>query len=87
MVKPLNVQLAQMAQKGAKLGSCGRMCNTCAFKLNSPANLESDTVEAAFDALAWGMQFNCHPQDTGFGDGGKLCVGYQYALQHLNDKN
>jgi len=76
--------IAMMAKKGAALGSCGKMCNECAFKLGSAANVEDHNAAAAIDALSnEGAVFNCHPQG-GYGNAGKTCVGFLYASQFLN---
>ena len=84
-LKP-NELLAHFAKEGAKLGDCGRMCNECAFKLNSAANLESHNVELGFLALLTGRGFNCHPQG-GYGNAEKSCIGYKYADQHYKNQN
>ena len=85
MPKP-NEKLADMASKGAAIKSCGKMCGTCAFKLDSAANLEPHNVETAFETLqeySFGTksQFNCHTE-TGV-DAGRLCVGFQHAINYL----
>lgn len=79
---PLNVQIAVFAKKGAKEGEyLGKMCSTCAFKLNSPANLEPHNVEAAMECLAYYMTFNCHKKEGG--NKGCECIGFQYAKRYL----
>lgn len=70
-------QIASLALKGAKLGNIGKMCGTCAFKLDSDANLEPHNVESAWECLAYGGQFNCH-KEIGV-DKGCECVGFKYA--------
>lgn len=82
-----NEKLAELARKGAAIQSCGKMCSSCAFKLNSAANLEPHNVETAFETLqeySFGTrsQFNCHKQ-TG-GDAGRICTGFQYATNYLS---
>lgn len=81
----MRIRLADLARKGARLGRLEdrpRMCDTCAFKLNSPANLEPHNVDAAWNTLAFEGQFNCHVV-SGV-DKGCVCTGFRYALQHLN---
>jgi hypothetical protein len=73
--------IATLAIRGAKVKNCGSMCSSCAFKLDSPANLEPHNVEAAFESLAFGGQFNCHI-DTDI-DSGHPCKGFLNALQAL----
>lgn len=73
--------IANLAIEGAKIKNCGKMCGTCAFKLNSPANLEKHNVTAAVESLLNG-QFNCHIQ-TGI-DSGKPCAGFMNALQIID---
>lgn len=78
-------RLAELARKGARLGRLEdrpRMCDTCAFKLNSPANMEPHNVDAAWHCLAHEGQFNCHIV-SGV-DAGCVCTGFRYAQQHLN---
>lgn len=70
--------IAQLAIDGAKIKNCGKMCSSCAFKLNSEANLESHNVEAAAQSLMYG-QFNCHIETNI--DSGKPCAGFMNALQ------
>ena len=84
-----NVLIAKMAQKGAKYGGCGKMCNECAFNLGSAANKEPQNVLKAIVILeeiiytgSTKRSFNCHPQGQ-YGDSGTLCVGFQYAKQFL----
>lgn len=83
--------LSEMARKGAKYGSCGRMCKECAFKEGATANKEEKNVLAAHDLLLkvaiYGDsagQFNCHQRGT-FKDKGELCKGFLYAKQYLNN--
>lgn len=77
-------RIASWAQKGAKYGDCGRMCDECAFKKGSAANVEEHNVDAAATALAWEATFNCHPQG-GNGNAGTVCVGFQYAKQYFEN--
>lgn len=70
-------RLAALARAGAQFGDQGRMCGTCAFKLDSDANLEPHNVEGAWDCLAYEGQFNCHV--TSGVDKGCSCVGFKYA--------
>jgi hypothetical protein len=82
--KPVNEVIAVFAQRGAKLGNCGRMCSECAFRLGSAANLEEHNAEAALQAsLLPGYKFHCHPQGK-YGDAGRECVGFQYAKLYLD---
>ncbi len=78
-------RLVIMAKEGAVYGNCGRMCNTCAFKEGSPTQLEPHNIEAAYNVLLIGGQFNCHPNDQ-YGNGGKPCVGFLYTKQYLKEK-
>lgn len=73
--------LADLAMKGAKLGNLGKMCSTCAFKLDSDANLEPHNVDAAADCIAYGGTFNCHV--TSGVDKGCECVGFKYAKAYF----
>ena len=70
-------RLAELARKGAAYANHGRMCGTCAFKLDSDANFEPHNVEAAWHCLAYEGQFNCHV--TSGVDKGCECVGFKYA--------
>lgn len=75
-------RIAIMAIEGAKGANRGAMCSSCAFKLDSPANLEPHNVDAALDALYMpGFVFNCHIE-PGF-DKGCECIGFQYAKHYL----
>ncbi len=71
-----------MAMQGAKIANLGKMCNTCAFKLDSPANLEPHNIQAAHECLAGNdMQFNCHKAP---GIDKKIkCKGFMYAKAYL----
>lgn len=70
--------ISNLAIEGAKIKNCGKMCSSCAFKKDSPANMEPHNVEAAVQALDHG-QFNCHIE-TGI-DSGHPCAGFKNALQ------
>lgn len=70
-------RLALLARAGAKFADQGKMCSTCAFKLDSDANLEPHNVEAAWECLAYEGQFNCHI--TSGVNKGCRCVGFKYA--------
>lgn len=74
-------QIAVFAIKGARIKKAGKMCGTCAFKLDSDANLEPNNVQAAFYCLAYDMQFNCH-KEKGV-DKGVECMGFKYAKAYL----
>ncbi len=78
-------RLSLMAREGAKFGDCGRMCDTCAFKSGSVTQLEPANIDAAWNVLLMGGQFNCHPNDQ-YGDGGKACAGFLYTKQYLKEK-
>lgn len=78
----LNELIASWARKGAELGDCGKMCSSCAFKLNSPANLEPHNVDAAAQCVAYHGTFNCHIND--YQDAGHPCAGFLYAKQYVN---
>lgn len=74
--------LADLAQKGASLGSCGKMCRDCAFKLNQPHT--PDYLLGVYQAaicLAWDGEFNCHTPDHE--NAGHPCAGFLYARQYL----
>lgn len=77
------IYIAKIATDGAQIKSCGRMCSSCAFKKDSPANLEPHNVNAAIAALEQG-QFNCHIEiDV---DSGSPCAGFMNALQIVDPK-
>lgn len=87
-----NVFIAKLARKGAEetKGKFGKMCKECAFRENSPANLEVHNVEKAkyiLDEIAYFGQsdkvFNCHIQST-YIVADELCVGFQYAKKYLS---
>lgn len=75
-------QLAEIAKKGAKIKNLGRMCNSCAFKYNSAANLEAHNVESAWEVVAFGGVFNCHIE-SGI-DKGCKCIGFLHAKQFFD---
>ena len=73
--------LADIAKKGAAINNLGSMCKTCAFKLDSDANLEPHNVDAAWQCVAFQQaDFNCH-KEIGV-DAEKKCVGFQHAKQY-----
>jgi hypothetical protein len=76
--------LSELAIKGAKIKNLGKMCESCAFKKDSPANLEPHNVDGAFQTLAYYGTFNCHKNE--YEDAGKVCVGFTYAKQHIKNK-
>lgn len=78
----LRKRLSNLVVAGAKLTNLGRMCNSCAFKFDSPANLEPCNVQAAHECLAYGMTFNCHSAPGV--DKGCKCVGFKYAKFYLD---
>lgn len=82
-VNNLHVHIAHYAQEGAKKDGpdLGKMCSTCAFKLNSPANLEPHNVQAAMECLSYDMTFNCHIESGK--DKGCECIGFQYAKRYF----
>lgn len=75
-------EIAGFAQKGAAVASLGKMCGSCAFKLNSAANMEPRNVQVAYECLAYNMTFNCHVVKGV--DAGCECVGFKYAQQYFN---
>lgn len=75
----LRNHIADLAIEGAKIKNCGKMCGSCAFKRDSPANMEPHNVSAAMESLAYGGQFNCHVEE--YYDSGKTCAGFMNALQ------
>lgn len=77
-------KLAEYSIEGAKIQNLGKMCNTCAFKLDSDANLEPHNVDAAFECLASENQFNCH-KAIGV-DKGCECTGFKYAKAYFENK-
>lgn len=81
----LRKRLSNMAIEGAKIGDLGRMCDSCAFKFNSPANLEPHNVQAAHECLAYEMTFNCHIEPGV--DKGCECTGFKYAKHYLETLN
>ena len=79
-------RISIMAIEGAKTLKCGAMCSTCAFKLDSPANLEPHNVDAALEALYMpGFTFNCHIEPGV--DKGCECTGFKYAKHYLETLN
>ncbi|MGV0947638.1 hypothetical protein ACTS93_10875 [Empedobacter falsenii] len=77
--------ISNYAVEGAKIKNIGKMCKTCAFKFDSEANKEPHNVDAAFQCLAYDMQFNCH---INIGENkGCECIGFQYAKMYLEKKN
>lgn len=79
--------VAYLARKGAEEGSCGRMCQECAFRINSPANKEAHNVKSAIKALSKeSAQFNCHPQGS-YGNADEICKGFAYAKKYLEKLN
>jgi hypothetical protein len=87
-MKPAKEILSDTAKKGAKEsnGKFGKMCSECAFKKGGAANNEPHNVDAALNCLAYGGRFHCHAYDENgvLIDGGKPCVGFQYAEYHVN---
>lgn len=80
--KPVNEIIAELARKGAEIKNIGRMCHSCAFKLNSCTNHEEGNVQAAMDCVAYGMKiFHCHTENVE--DAGTPCKGFLYAKQYL----
>lgn len=77
--------LAALAREGAKFENHGKMCGTCAFKLNSDANFEPHNVDRAWDCLATEGTFNCHVE-SGV-DKGCECVGFKYAKAAFRSSN
>lgn len=77
--------IAKMAAAGAKvakkkgiLGTCGKMCDECAFKWDQPHTLQY--IFAADNAAAMLMaegEFNCHTHD--YKDAEKRCAGFELA--------
>jgi len=80
----LRKKLAEIAQKGAAIENLGRMCGTCAFKLDSDANLEPHNVQAAWDCLAYEGTFNCHIE-SGVNKGCE-CIGFKYAKAFFENR-
>lgn len=79
----LRKKLAEIAQKGSSIKNIGRMCGTCAFKLDSDANLEPHNVQAAWDCLAYEGKFNCHIE-SGVNKGCE-CIGFKYAKLYFEN--
>jgi len=78
-------QMSELAIKGAKiakekgiLGQCGKMCDTCAFKLDQKHNLDYlfAADQAAFQLMSEG-EFYCHTHDFKCAD--KPCAGFTLA--------
>jgi hypothetical protein len=74
--------IAAAAQKGEAIQKLGKMCGSCAFRLDSDANLEPHNVEAAIESLAFFGQFNCHKKPGE--DAGRVCVGFLHAKQYFD---
>ena len=80
-------QFATYAEKGREIKNCGNMCKTCAFRLDSDANIEPQTIESVYLTMAdetKGRVFNCHTKDLQ--DSGQNCKGWLHAKQYLNEK-
>jgi hypothetical protein len=77
--------ISELAQAGAAkakelgiLGSCGKMCDTCAFRWNQPHVLTYFlAADNAADKLINGGDFNCHTWD--FKESEHECVGFKLA--------
>lgn len=66
------------ARRGAKLVSCGKMCDECAFKRGARGNQSKVSVEDAAQAVAYEMSvFHCHMGDM------PVCTGFQYAKAYM----
>lgn len=78
-------RLSFMAIEGAKLGDCGRMCNSCAFRKGSVTQSEPENIDVAYETLAYQGLFHCHTrlEDGTLVDAGKPCAGFLYAKQYL----
>lgn len=80
--------MAEWAKKGAKLGDCGRMCDDCAFKKGTSANMDPGTVENFmlwFDLTNPDAKFYCHtnlPEGVLI-DKTKVCAGFLYVRQYF----
>lgn len=72
----------KVAIEGAKVECQGRMCSSCAFKFDSPANLEPHNVEAAHESLAYYIPFNCHTEPGV--DKGCPSIGYLHAKRYFD---
>lgn len=79
----MGAMLNNAVKMGAKIKNIGSMCSQCACKFNSDANKEEHTVLKVYMMLESGGQFNCHPQEIGFGDAGIPCKGFLYIKQHM----
>lgn len=79
----LNEAIADAAIKGAAIAIIPgiKMCADCAFKKETDANNEEESVEKAADCLAYFGKFNCHTD--ALGDAGILCAGFLYAKQYF----
>jgi len=68
----------KLAVRGAKAvkGRHGRMCNDCACKKGSAANIDENALNALEQMLMSGGQFNCHTPD--FQDTKRPCAGFLY---------
>lgn len=73
--------LAEVAQRGAALGSLGPMCGDCAFKPQKDINGYSDAVKAAASCLVMNGMFHCHTNE--YADKGVPCKGFLYAQQYF----
>jgi hypothetical protein len=77
--------IADMAKEGAKIAkekgilqSCGKMCDTCAFKCEQDHILTYFlAADLAAKKLMEGGQFSCHTWDFKCAD--KPCAGFQLA--------
>ncbi len=71
-------KLAELAKEGAKVENSGKMCSGCAFKLNTEANFDVETVEAAFECTVFGGTFYCHAAES------TQCKGFIYAKKAIS---
>lgn len=79
-------RIAELARKGAALGSCGKMCSDCAFKHPQAATHEYySAVDGAVKVLLMGGRFNCHTENHE--DAGRECAGMLYAKLYTDQED
>lgn len=70
--------IALWARKGARISDHGRMCDECAFRTGTKANLDPNNARNAADCVAYHSgTFYCHMP----GRQDQKCAGYLYAME------
>lgn len=78
--------LVEVARKGAQLGSCGRMCSDCAFRIGHQLTEEKlEGLNNAAYALATYGRFICHTREDPVTNKFPTCAGFLYAKQYFDN--